>query len=227
MKGVGYYDDRAFYPSSSNLSALAPPFTVNKTIPSDVSAPYVDSAESTDANPSNHFPFQSRPYGYDFFSRPVRELDSTPSSKAYGYSGLQVLESSSSQLPHFNTLGLASKDEFAYDQCSIGIKSNIVEAQPYYPSYIPPSVHDANSSATHNQWSPSSGFATLDESNKSSGIGYSGERAGLWNQLAESSHGNSNQVEVGGCFFSKEANIFDPVVEESITNLGMFNFFLK
>ncbi|KAK4277659.1 hypothetical protein QN277_015621 [Acacia crassicarpa] len=213
MKGVGYYDDRAYYPSSSNLSAFAQPFSVNKTTPNDVSAPYVDFVESADATPSNHFPVHSRPYGYDFFSSPVRELDSTPSSKAYGYSVSQVLDLPTSQLPHFNTLGLASKDTFAYDQPSNNIKSSLLEAQPYYPSYIPPSTHVVNPAAP-DHWS------SLDDTqNKSEG--YSGQRVGFWNQFAEFNQGNSSsQLEAGGSFCSKEANLAGPINEENLVNHG-------
>lgn len=216
MKGVEYYDDRAYYPSSSNLSAFAPPFSVNKTNSKDVSAPYVDLTESTDSIPSNHFPVHSRPYGYDFFSNPVRELDSTPSSKAYGYSGLQAVDPPTGQLPHFNTLAT-----FTYDQCSNSIKSSLVEAQPYYPSYISPSIHDVNPSATPDHWS------SFEETKKSSEIGYPGQTAGFWNQFAEFNQGNSKQVEVGGLFCSKESNVSGPIVEENLVDRGMFTLFLN
>ncbi|XP_028806615.1 uncharacterized protein LOC114761425 [Neltuma alba] len=213
MKGVGYYDDRACYPSS-NLSAFAQPFSVSKTTPKDVSAPYADLAEAADAIPSNQFPVHSRPYGYDFFPNPVRELDSTPSSKAYGCSSSQVLDPPTSQLPHFNTLGLASKDTFAYDQSSNNIKSSLAEAQPYYPSYISPSAHVVNPAAP-DHWS------TLDDTKNKSEIGYSGQRVGFWNQFAELIQGNSSTpVEAGGSFCSNEANLAGPLIEENLVNQG-------
>ncbi|XP_054797414.1 uncharacterized protein LOC129302500 [Prosopis cineraria] len=213
MKGAGYYDDRAYYSTSSNLSAFAQPFSVNKIISKDVSAPYVDLAESTDATPSNHFPVHSSPYAYDFFPKPVRELDSAPCSKAHEYSGLQVLDPPTSQLPHFNTLGLASEDTFAYDQSSNNIKSSLVEAQPYYPSYISPSTHVVNP-ATPDHWS------SLDDFKKKSEIGYSGQMAGFWNQFSEFNQGNSAPVEAEGSFYSKETKLAGPIIEENLVNRG-------
>lgn len=136
----------------------------------------MDLAESADAITSNHFTPCS--YGYDSFSNPLRELDSTPFSKpySYGYTGLQVIDPPSSQLPH----GLASNDAFAYDNCCDSIKLSALEAQPYYPPNISSPTRDAIPSAVSNHWSPSSGFSPLDWSSlnhyptKSSEIDYSG-----------------------------------------------------
>ncbi|XP_061364059.1 uncharacterized protein LOC133307548 [Gastrolobium bilobum] len=218
MKSFVSYVDWAYYPPlSSNLSAFAAPFSVNRSNSCDV---FVDSAESADAVPPITFPVQSN-YGYDFFSNPVRELDSSaPSSQPYGYSGLQGLDSSSAQLPQFNSPSLAFNDAFSYDQ---GTKPSLVEAQSYYPSYISPTIHDpSSSSVAPNHWSSTSGFPPLDGpslgdyANKSPEIGFAGQSAVLWNQFAEFNHGKSKQVGVGSSFSSKQTNINGSVVEERL-----------
>ena len=228
MKGVGSHNnDWAYYASpSSNLSAFAAPFSVNRSSSNDVSAPFRDSAESADAVvPPIQFPVQPRSYGYDFFSNPIRELDSTPPpSKPYGYS---VIDSSSAQLPHFNSLGLAPMDSFSYDQCSNSTKPNLVEAQPYFPSYISSPINDLSASMAPSHWPSSSGFASLDGSSlgdyakNSPEVGFTGQRAGLWNQFSEVNH----QVGVGSSFSSNQTNVAGSVVEERM-NQGIFALIL-
>ncbi|XP_027367333.1 uncharacterized protein LOC113873417 isoform X2 [Abrus precatorius] len=212
MKSVGSYNDWPYYSSPpSNLSAFAAPFSVNRSTSSEVSAPFMESADSVDAVPPIHF----RSYGYDFFSKPVRELDS---SKSYGYSGLQSgLDSSSAQFPH---LGLPSKDAFSYDHST---KSSLVEAQPYYPSYVSSAIHDPSSSVAPNHWSSSSGFPSLDGTslgdyvNKPPELRFATQSSLLWNQFPEfNSHGKGKHVGVGSSFSSKQTDVTGSVVEESV-----------
>ncbi|KAI4307014.1 hypothetical protein L6164_030250 [Bauhinia variegata] len=221
MKGVGCYNDWVYYSSSSsNLSAFAPPFSVNRSPSKDVSAPYADLAESADAIPSNQVPVDCG-YGYHYFSNPVRELDSTPSSKAYGYSVSQIIDQPNTQLPHFNPAGVVFKDSFASDQCSNIVKASLVDGQPYYPS------HNGSSSMAHNPWSPAAGYSTFDGSPCSDSTkipsetgGYSSQKGGPWNQFAEFNQDKSKQVELGKSFCSMEANATGSFIEGNLVSKG-------
>ncbi|KAL1337354.1 hypothetical protein AAHE18_10G133300 [Arachis hypogaea] len=223
MKGVGSHsNDWAYYPSpSSNLSAFAAPFSVNRFSPNDVvsALPFPDSAESA---------LQPRSYGYDFFSNPIRELDSAPPpSKPYGYS---VVDSSSSvRLPQFKSLGLATMDSFSYDQCSSnnGGEPSHVDSQFYYSSYVPSPIHDPAPSVVPNNWPAlSSGFASLDGSTiadfakNSPEVGFIGPSAGLWNQFAELNHGKGMHVGVGTSFSANQTNVAGSAVEERMNQGG-------
>lgn len=227
MKGVRSYNDWACYPPpSSNLSAFAAPFSVNRSNSNDASAPFVDSTESLDDVVPQIFPS----YGYDFFSNPIRELDSASSVKPYVGSQYQV-DSSSSQLPHFNSMGLPSNDAFSYEQFSNSTKPSIVKGQLYYPSYVSPPIHDPAPSVGTNHWSTSPGFASLDGSsvgdyaNKSPELGFAGQRGGLWNEFPEFNHGKGKQVGVGSSFSSKQTDITGLIGEERM-NQGTFALIL-
>ncbi|OIW15320.1 hypothetical protein TanjilG_10760 [Lupinus angustifolius] len=194
MKGVGSCNDWSYYASpSSNLSAFAAPF--NRPNPNDSSTPFVDSSESV--QPQSHV--------HDFFVNPTRELDSTqsatPSVSQFLYlnpmgsppepkdsffmnprrelDSNQSAKPSVAQLRNFNSLGTHNlSDQFFYDLSSTSTKPSIVEAQPYYPSYISsPNGDPTPLVAAHNYWS-SSGFTHLGEyAKKSPEIGVHG----LWN----------------------------------------------
>ncbi|KAF1865353.1 hypothetical protein Lal_00004727 [Lupinus albus] len=194
MKGVGSCNDWSYYASpSSNLSAFAAPF--NRPNPNDSSTPFVDPSDSV--QPQSHV--------HDFFVNPTREFDSTqsptPSVSQFLYlnsmgsppkpkdsffmnprrelDSNQSANSSVAQLCNFSSLGTHNlMDPFFYDLSSTTTKPSIVEAQPYYPSYISSPIGDPSPSvAPHNYWS-SSGFTHLgDYAKKSPEIGVHG----LWN----------------------------------------------
>ncbi|CAL0327527.1 unnamed protein product [Lupinus luteus] len=191
MKGVGSCNDWSYYASpSSNLSAFAAPF--NRPNPNDSSTPFVDASESV--QPQSHV--------HDFFVNPTRQLDSaTPSVSQFLYlnsmgsppkpkdsffmNPRRELDSNQSpnpsvaQLRNFNSLGTHNlMDPFFYDLSSTSTKPSIVEAEPYYPSYISSPIGDPGTSvAAHNYWS-SSGFTHHgDYAKKSPEIGVHG----LWN----------------------------------------------
>lgn len=84
MKNTGSYSDWSHYapppPPNSNLSAFAAPFRANPYASGDVSPHFMDSAVDAAETlsvplplPSNH----SQSYGYEFFSSPDREIDSS------------------------------------------------------------------------------------------------------------------------------------------------------
>ncbi|XP_047178993.1 flocculation protein FLO11 [Vigna umbellata] len=85
MKGVGGSNPYFFSPVSS-LSAFAAPFSVNPYPSSDVLS--MDSGTHTDYSIESEVsapPIHYQPYGYDFFSNPVRELDSTAQYPQRGF----------------------------------------------------------------------------------------------------------------------------------------------
>lgn len=212
-KGFGLYNDWPPYFATppSNLSAFAAPFSVNhhRTTPTthggDVSAPIMDSSDAVTPNPI-HFPANYR-HGYDFFSDPIRELDS-PSP--YGYSGLQVLESSSAQFPHLGGFAASNKDQ--YSDCTQQQPPSVVEAQPYFPSYA---IHDHHTSPNH--WSSSS---RSDYAENLHGLGFTGQNFAEFNP-----GGKGKQVALGSSFSSNQANVSGSVIEEGM-NQGMIFFFL-
>ncbi|XP_054789124.1 uncharacterized protein LOC129294688 [Prosopis cineraria] len=95
-KGWPYYS-----PSSSKISAFAPPFSADG-----VSVSSADSAEFEEASDSNY-----SPYGNDSFSKLLRKLDSAPFNKpsSNGYSGFQFMDPPSSQLPRLSSTVFLSR----------------------------------------------------------------------------------------------------------------------
>ncbi|KAL5738850.1 hypothetical protein ACOSP7_031611 [Xanthoceras sorbifolium] len=102
--------------SSSNLSPLAPPFTVDRSVPK----PLVDLTEP----PLNWLNTHSLSF------------ESVPSSNPYGYS----FSSPSSHMPSLNnnSIPVTSTDSAFLYGGQTTPDSSFVEAKPYYPSYVSP-----------------------------------------------------------------------------------------
>ena len=196
MKGFASYNDWSCYATpSSNLSAFATPFSVNRPSPIDVSTSFVDPVDSVRTS----FPF--RPNN---FSAPIRESDSDSDSESlyeYGYAGLHVSDSYSSQLPR--------------------AKPTLVESQQYFNSYA---LHDQNSSVVPDHWSSFSGFTASEgnsradyAANKSYELGFHGQSVA--NQFADLSSGKGNPIGFGSSLCSNQTNFTGSGVDERM-NLG-------
>ncbi|KAL3025991.1 hypothetical protein AAZX31_04G208100 [Glycine max] len=182
MKGVGGYHDWPYYSSpASNLSAFAAPFSVNPYTSSEASSQFMDSAESAETVPPIHF----QPYGYDFFSSPVRQLDS------------------SAQFPH---LGLPS-----YPARS----SLVEAQPYYASSAIHDHSSNSAAPYHWSSEAPSSGWPSLRVANKSPELGFSGQGGVSWDQFPEfNSRSKEKLIEVGRSLSSKETNVAGSVGEQ-------------
>nr|XP_034907958.1 uncharacterized protein LOC118043950 isoform X2 [Populus alba] len=203
----GYNNGGGSSSSSSNLSASAPPFTVDRS----AAKPLLDLTEPTypvSLNPSlhnwvtsnSHIP-NSRP---DLFPISNLEFDSAPSPLAFGYS------SPTSQMPSMShPLVSASTDAVLYGQGN----PSIVEAKPYYPSsYVSPAIASDGSLKIPNQ----SGYELLSTShvgtsNGSSRDDYSqslvvldhtAQWSGLWEGVTD--WHQSKKMQLDGGFSAKE-----------------------
>lgn len=182
-------------PSSSNLSALAPPFTIDRS-PTTGYMPLVDLLEQTSktgplnnsSSLHNWLPPRSPTSEANFFSDPNLELNSVVSSpnNPYNYASL------STQLPHLSTTVSASADAFTYAQSGDNV------AKPYYPSYLSPparkdgslvipdqSSYDWLSSCSHVAAATLDGSSNKDYSQRSSDLEYTAQWGGLWNGFSE------------------------------------------
>ncbi|PNY14245.1 hypothetical protein L195_g010921 [Trifolium pratense] len=198
MKGFGSYNDWPYYASpSSNLSAFATPFSVNRPSPIDVSAPFIDPADAVRP---------SLPYGY---LNPIKESDSddSNSSNQFGYSGFHVLDSSCAQLPQFSNANAT------------------IEPQQYFNSYGLHPDHNSKS-VVPDHWSSFSGFTSSDGAgasradygNKPIELGFAGQSV-VGNQFADFGNGKGNQIGVRSSLASNQTNFIGSVVDERI-NLG-------
>ncbi|ESR54509.1 hypothetical protein CICLE_v10018632mg [Citrus x clementina] len=171
MMGFGpYVNGGGSSSSSSNLSALAPPFTVDRS----VSKPLVDLTEPP-LNWLNTHPLN---------------FDSVHSSNAYGYSFNPP--STAHIPPPENPIPITSASSFLYGQSSDAIPSaNLVEANPYYPSYVSPTKY------------------TYDD--------YAQSLSSLWDSREWEF---SRKLELGESFCSKEMNVPDLSIYQDYADQG-------
>ncbi|GFP88738.1 hypothetical protein PHJA_001017500 [Phtheirospermum japonicum] len=152
--------------STSNLSALAPPFTVDRLNP------------KPNSNPNLHYPdlpYSAEPYGhgwqYPAPSAPIPELvfestgiNNVPLSDDYRYSPLSAISPASST--HWPAANKAPASAFAYGG----------EVKPYYSPYVPPLVGEASllaeDEATRYSVGPTSGKSQTDYSSSLFDVDY-------------------------------------------------------
>lgn len=240
MMGFGPYGGNGgsyLSPTYSNLSASAPPFTIDRAGLKPPSCPLVDLTEPSYPGPMNSslhnwLPSFSPTSEAKFFSNPQLEVNSGSSSTAYGYGGLQMDESSNlnTHLPHLSTAVSASADGYSYGQSSGSGATGFVEVKPYYPSYLAPAAHKDGPLGIPDQtsydWlSDSSRVATLDGSSnndysmKFMDLEYAGHWGGMWNGFAEWKQGKQGQVD--GSLCSKETDIPVSSMYENYMNEGI------
>ncbi|PON83695.1 hypothetical protein TorRG33x02_205010 [Trema orientale] len=221
--GAGGNGGSYLSPTSSNLSASAPPFTIDRSGPKPASCPLVDLTEPSYPGPMNSslhnwLPSLSPTSDPKFFSNHQLELNSGSSSNAYGYGALHTAESSNlnTHFSHLSPTVSASVDGFSYGQSSDSGATGFVEAKPYYPSYLSPAAHKDGGLGIHDQtsydWlSDSSRVTALDGSSnndyslKFSDSKYAGNWGGMWNGFAEWKQGKQGQVDGGLC--SKDSDV--------------------
>ncbi|KAJ7959446.1 Peroxidase [Quillaja saponaria] len=224
------YNRGGYSLSSSNLSPLAPPFSVDRSNFDSNLGPYMDYTEPPYA-PHNREPTCPPAFGHDLFRSPVTELESMPFSKGYGYSSLKGLDSPST---HLNYNSATSADTILYSQCLDSMRTSAVGATPYYPSYISPVIHNDSPTVPYNpasyDWTSTFQFATSDGSSH-------GEYAkntldskptaqwgGSWSGLAEWNQGKIKPVEPVGSFNSKTKNVADLSIDDNLANQGFHDF---
>ncbi|XP_068315059.1 uncharacterized protein [Pyrus communis] len=219
MAGIVPYGIGGSYPysssSPSSLSALAPPFTVDRPVPKPMSSsldvtepPYVAPMNSS---LHNWLPSHPTTTPSNFFANPTPDLNSIPPSNAYGYAGLQTVEPSNTNLPALNTITTTSPSTFKYDQSFNAAATSFVEAKPYYPSYLSSTVPSVPPMVVPSQpsydWLSSTHFAPLDSSSHNdytqnpSDPKYTTQWGGLW----EWEHGK--QGDINGNFCSKKTDV--------------------
>ncbi|KAG7974172.1 hypothetical protein I3843_06G035200 [Carya illinoinensis] len=149
--------------SSSNLSALAPPFTV---VPKPIASPLGDLTEFSYGVPlssslHNWLPSDYPDSGFGLYSNRTTEYHPMRSSDAYGYGGSHDMHSPYTHLSPLNSIASVPVD---------GVATSTVEAQLYYPSYIPLPIEDHDPTVvpdeTSYDLSSSSHVVTLDGSSK-------------------------------------------------------------
>ncbi|XP_015576084.2 uncharacterized protein LOC8283697 isoform X1 [Ricinus communis] len=170
---------------SSNLSALAPPFTVDRSVPK----PLVDLTEPTSYHHSLHNWVNPHQPEFDYFFIQKPELDSNSYNRY-----------SASSNPHVSV----STDSVLYGQSGV----TGLEAKPYYPStYISPAIgNDCSLGGVPHH----SDYGLLSASRVSTSIGssedytqsLSGQWSGMWDGLTDWLQ--SEQVQLDGSFCSKE-----------------------
>ncbi|GKV25479.1 hypothetical protein SLEP1_g34916 [Rubroshorea leprosula] len=204
MMGFGSYGCNG----GSSLSALAQPFTVERPITKPPTTPLVDLAEPS-FNPSLSPSMQNwvNSFRPDYFS----ELDSMPSTKPYHYSGPNPFNQPQSAPTPLDPIARASNDAFSYNPNPDCVKNDFVEVQPYYPSYISPSVQFSTPHVvTFNGSTPDQ---------RLSGLEHTTQWGGLWEGLPD--WGHSKTVDVGGSFYPNEMNMASPSISEDPLNLGV------
>ncbi|KAM1054961.1 hypothetical protein FF1_002234 [Malus domestica] len=221
MAGFVPYGIGGSYPysssSPSSLSALAPPFTVDRPVPKPMSSsldvtepPYVAPMNSS---LHNWLPSHPTTTPSNFFANPTPDLNSIPPSNAYGYAGLQTVEPSNTNLPPLKSITTTSPSTFKYDQSFDAAATSFVEAKPYYPSYLSSTVPSVPPMVVPRQpsydWLSSTHFAPLDSSSHKdytqnpSDPKYTTQWGGLWEWERE----QCKQGDFNGNFCSKKTDV--------------------
>lgn len=239
MTGFGSYGNGGPYPyssSPSSLSALAPPFTVDRSVPKPISSPLVDVTETpyvAPLNSSSHNWLPSHPpiTGSNFFANPTPEFNSLPSSNAYRYAGSLTVDPPNTTLPPLNTITPGSSNAFTYDQSLDAVATSFVEAKPYYPSYLSPTIHGDSPLVVPDQpsydWLSTTHFAPLDGcshkdyTQRPPDLKYNAQWGGLWNGLAEWEQGK--QGDFDGSFCSKKTDVSGSFLYKNFMNQGMYS----
>ncbi|XP_050387818.1 uncharacterized protein LOC126804090 isoform X2 [Argentina anserina] len=228
MMGFGTYGCGGPYlssSSSSSLSALAPPFTVERPVHDPCMSQMVDSftplvevteppyATPPNASLHNWLPPHSPSSGSDLFANPPPAFGPVPSSNAYRYAGLPTADSFSTNLPPMNTVSTPLSNACTYDQGLDVVATSLVEAKPYYPSYLSPALRGDSPMVAPDQpsydWLSTTQFAPSDGSSQKEytqrpSSKYTAHWGGSWNGPAEWEQGKQGQFD--GSFGPKETD---------------------
>lgn len=230
MMGFGAYGNGGSYStsSSSNLSPLAPPFTVDRSVPKPVSSPLVDLTEPPYAAPLNSSSHNWVPNLSP--SQVPNFLTNLPCVDGYKFERPRTIESSNTHLSPLNTVASSAANAFSLGPCSDSVGTGFVEAKPYYPSYLSPAMHNDSPIVIPDQttydWSSTSNVATLDGSfhndytQRPSGSKYSSQWGGLWNGFNDWDQGKLQEVDGSAC--SKETDVPVSSMYKNYMNQGIF-----
>lgn len=216
-------------PSSSNLSALAPPFTVDRSNSKPSTASLVQFPESSYATSFGHIwqyanPPVSEPLAYQ---KSQLETDSTiitpvTSTNDYHFQYCASSSSDNKQSNHWSTLNPCSETEtdvFSFDP----------KLETYYPHYVSPVVDDATPLVPLNDSSfdvlPSSGLVStsasvpVDYTRSLSGLEYNPNWGGACYGVVDAKRGKHAKLD--GCsFVAERSNATDAVAYTSYLNQG-------
>ncbi|KAF5450528.1 hypothetical protein F2P56_030867 [Juglans regia] len=203
--------------SSSNLSALAPPFMV---VPKPISSPLVDLTEPSYGVPLNSslhnwLPSRYPNSGPGLFPNHDPEYDPVPSSDAYGYAASQYIGSLDSHLSPLSPVASAPIDTYLYVQRSDSVEASTVKAQQFYPTYVPPGIEDHSPLVVPDDnsydWLSCSNVATWGGSSNNDHAQSGWDNTVDWvsscNGLGEWEH--DKQVEIDGSFCLKGSTMGD------------------
>ncbi|XP_043722464.1 uncharacterized protein LOC122669694 [Telopea speciosissima] len=223
---------------SSNLSPLAQPFAVDRSLPKPNLNPPVPFAEGSYSS-SLRPPFENwlhlhPPTSVSHpFSNPssISELDSTHATNVscsgnYGYYGSQSISSFDPHLqPNAATSSIGS---FPYDlRQSESIRTTLVAAKPYYPQYPSSASHDDSNLVVLNDCGcntlSASSFAPLNETNdtgysRSFSVGYTGHWTDFCDGLADEEQARRKGRD--GNLFCNGYHGTNPMTDKSFLNQG-------
>ncbi|XP_038891692.1 uncharacterized protein LOC120081084 [Benincasa hispida] len=139
--------------SFSNLSHLAPPFTLDRSVTRPFSSPLVDMTEPSfgvgagvplNSTLHNWLPSTTKTSGLDFFSSSTPEFDWLSFATGSKYPRLQpMMEPSDKHEPLLGSLTVSSTDPSVSGESSAGLTTSIGKEKPYYPSYASTSCNKA------------------------------------------------------------------------------------
>uniref|UniRef100_A0A5B6ZGU9 Uncharacterized protein n=1 Tax=Davidia involucrata TaxID=16924 RepID=A0A5B6ZGU9_DAVIN len=228
MMRLGYLGNGGSSSSSSNLSASAPPFSVDRSNPKPNTVMHFTDAASINSSLHNWQYSHSSSSRPDFFSNPVTEVDSVrttclPSMNDYRYSGSQSIPSPSTHWPPLSPGVKNATDAFSYLQYSGGIPTNVVESKPYYPSYIAPvdggTPLEALNEPSYDLLS-SSHASQIDYTQSLAGLEYTPQWGGFWNGLADKEK-QGKRLEIDGSLCSEEMNVAGSYVFNNYMKQGV------
>ncbi|GMH18427.1 hypothetical protein Nepgr_020268 [Nepenthes gracilis] len=203
--------------SSSNLSALAPPFTVHKPFskPNSSNPPlnFSEFPHVASFNPSiqiRQHPFCSTSGPNFTEAEPVLATSGLPSASVYGYVDSLANNSTGTQFPSLNQAPVAAFDPFSYDQYTsgMGMHTTFPESTPYYSPY---QVHQNGYSlagcdkpgydflSNPGCAAQTGGLSQVDYSGSVSHLEYTPPWSGFWNGMTDGNSGSQDYRPSGSC----------------------------
>ncbi|GAB4858628.1 hypothetical protein Ancab_010101 [Ancistrocladus abbreviatus] len=202
--------------SLSNLSASAPPFTVDKPFPVPNSNPSLNLtdvpsvAQLETPAPIWYHPFSPNSGPNSIETRPVA-TSCVPSSSIYGYPDSQLNNSTNNFSRQNPTAGTAF-DPFSYGGYSSGIATTFADPKPYYAPYMSPPRHNdcgllGTDGASYDLLSNSGATqptvpAQVDYTESMAGFEYAPSWSGFWNGAMNGKDGK--WMDIGGTFGPKD-----------------------
>ncbi|KAF8379835.1 hypothetical protein HHK36_029284 [Tetracentron sinense] len=224
MMGVGSFVHGGSSSSSSNLSPLAQPFTVDRSLP------------KPNSNLAAHF--SEAPYAFTFnpslddslhhFHPPTPLSDSNLGADSIHANALPSGYYQSTHLPSSNPI--TATGAFPHAQRSESVTLGLSKAKPYYPRNPSPAIPGPSPSmvllnepacdmSSTSSVAPLDGSSQIDYTQSLSGLGYTTQwGGGVWNGLPDGGH--ERRTEFDGSFCWKEKNGASSSTYKSSLNQG-------